>query len=348
MQFDSEWFDMNDTFSLCGQLMTCPSETTSLSSASSAFEPFTPPSRQSTHHQFGSMDCDKPCNPVSCRPELTPPTSAMGKFMFGPIGAEEDHMSFSDPLPEALMKREQLGSEYEHRVDMYSPDASMGATSFATTPIKSLSGPVVTDTGSLWSCEKDNPISFFPNEQPSSEFDSFNLDRHSWSPLCSSLHSPKSPDWMRAQRQMTVEIQQKSVEEQGAQSRSSRERSVKPHSAPDNVDLGAKYNCDYPGCQKSYKRREHLKRHKQTSHVAWPNHLACEFCGKDQFSRKDNLNIHRRLHARPTICSRRVQFIPAAVPVIDQEKRSKEQRLPSNSRRLRRRAPPEASFQAGE
>ncbi|KAF5973471.1 zinc finger protein odd-paired-like (opl) [Fusarium bulbicola] len=331
MQFDSEWFDMDDTFNMCGQLMACLSETTNLSSTSSAFDPFASPSQQSTRHQCGIMDCDEPCNFVSHRAELTPLAPEMGKF--GPIEAEEDQMSVSDPFPEALMK--------------YSPDASMRATSFATTPIQSLPGPVVSDTGSLWSCVKGNPISLFPNKQSSSEFDSFNLDRHSWS-LCSPLHSPELPDWMQAQRQMTVDIQQKSVEEQGARSRPSRERSIKPDSVPDNVVSGVKYNCDYSGCQKSYKRREHLKRHKQTSHVAWPNHLACEFCGKDQFSRKDNLNTHRRLHTRPTSCSRRVQFIPAAVPVINQEKRSKEQRLPSDSRRLRMRAPPKASFQAGE
>lgn len=355
MQFESDYrFDMDDSFSLCSQPMSCPSTTTSFSSASSAYDPFTPTSRRSTPHEFGNMDFDGPYNSVSHRAELTPPSSAMGKFMFGPVKPEPEHISFSDSLPNTPMKREQLGFEYEHMMDMnvahhgsmgsltpsnsfgmysYSPDASMGPASFMMTPTQSISGSEAAETGSSWSCANDSPISFFPNRQLSSDFDTFDMDRHSQSPLGYHLHDPNSPNRMRAQRKLMVhEIQQKSAELQRAQIRSSRKRSIKPDSAQVDVVRRAMCKCDYPGCHKAFRRNEHLKRHKQTFHGEGPNRFSCEFCGKDQFNRQDNLNNHRKLHARPNSRNRGVEFIPAAVPVIEQEERSRKRRAPSKSK----------------
>ncbi|EXK76725.1 hypothetical protein FOQG_18542 [Fusarium oxysporum f. sp. raphani 54005] len=101
------------------------------------------------------------------------------------------------------MKREQLGFEYKYMMDMnmtphgpmgsltpsnslgmygYSPDGSIGAASFMMTPTHSLSGSEAAETGSSWSCADDRPISFFPNKQLFSGFDSFDLGRHSQSP----------------------------------------------------------------------------------------------------------------------------------------------------------------------
>ncbi|PON20278.1 hypothetical protein TGAM01_v210874 [Trichoderma gamsii] len=90
--------------------------------------------------------------------------------------------------------------------------------------------------------------------------------------------------------------------------------------------------CDYPNCCKAFRRSEHLKRHKQTFHGEGPNRFSCEFCGKDQFNRQDNLNNHRKLHARPNNRKRGVEFIAAAVPVIEQEERSRKRRATSKSR----------------
>jgi hypothetical protein len=286
MQFESDFrFDMDDSFSLCSQSMSCPSTTTSFSSASSAYDPFTPTSRRSTPHEFGNMDFDGPYSSASHRAELTPPSSAMGKYMFHPIKTEQEHMPYSDTLPNTPMKRESLGFEYEQIMDMnmahhgsmgsltpsnsfgmygYSPDASMGPASFMMTPTQSISGSEAAETGSSWSCANDSPISFFPNKQLSSEYEGFDMDRHSQSPL-SYLHDPNSPNRMRAQRKMMVhEIQQKTTELQRAQIRSSRKRSIKPDPSQVDVVRRAMCKCDYPGCHKAFRRNEHLKRHKQT------------------------------------------------------------------------------------
>ncbi|KAG4277075.1 hypothetical protein FPRO04_14188 [Fusarium proliferatum] len=300
------------------------------------------------------MDFGDPVKPVYHQPELTSPSSAIDKLMFGPIEPEPEYISFSDSLPIPPMRREQLGFEYEHMVDMnmahhgsmgsltpsnsfsmysYSPDASMGPASFMKTPTQSISGSEAAETGSSCSCANESPIYFSPNRQLSSDFDTFDMDRHSQSPLGHHIHEPNSPNRMRAQRKLMVHgIQRKSPEFQRAQVRSPRKRSIKPDSAQVDVVRRAMCKCDYPGCHKAFRRNEHLKRHKQTFHGEGPNRFSCEFCGKDQFNRQDNLNNHRKLHARPNSRNRGVEFIPAAVPVIEQEERSRKRRAPSKSK----------------
>jgi hypothetical protein len=287
MQYESDFrFEMEESFSLCSQPMSCPSTTTSFSSASSAYDPYTPTSRRSTPHEFGNMDFEGPYNSASHRAELTPPSSVMSKYMFGTIKPEPEHISFSDSLPNTPMKREQIGFEYEHMIDMnmahhgsmgsltpsnsfnvygYSPDASIGGASFMMTPTQSISGSEAAETGSSWSCANDSPISIFTGRQLFGDSDSFDFDRHSQSPLGYPLHEINSPNCSRAQRKMMVhEIQQKTNELQRAQIRSSRKRSIKPDPSQVDVVRKAMCKCDYPGCHKAFRRNEHLKRHKQT------------------------------------------------------------------------------------
>ncbi|EWZ77813.1 hypothetical protein FOXG_17124 [Fusarium oxysporum f. sp. lycopersici 4287] len=350
MQFESDdRLGMDDSFSLCSQPMSCPSTTTNFSSASSAYDHFTPISLQSTPHEFGNMHFGVPYNSVSHRPELTLSSSAMGKFMFSLVKNEPEHMSFHDTLPNTPMKREKLDFEYKYMMDMnmtphgsrssltpnsfgmyrYSPDASIGAASFMMTPTQSLSGSEAAEAGSSWSRANDRPISFFPDKQLFSGFDSFDLDRHSQSPLGYSLHEPISPRRMRDQRKMMVKVQQKSAKLHKSKIQSSMKRSIK--SDPGQADLvrRAMSKCDYPGCHKGFRRNDHLRRHKQTYHGEGGNRFYCEFCRKNQFNRQDNLNNHRKLHARPNSRNRGVEFIPAAVPVIEQEERSRKRRARS-------------------
>ncbi|EXA29527.1 hypothetical protein FOVG_18992 [Fusarium oxysporum f. sp. pisi HDV247] len=355
MHFESDCrFGMDPIFSQYSLALSCPSTTTSSSSASSTYCPFTPTSRRSTSHEFGNMDFDGHCNSVSHRAELTPPSSAMGKSMLGPVKPEPERISFSDSLPNTPMKQEQLSFEYEHTMEInmahhglmgsltpsnssgmssYSADAAMVPASFMMTPTQSISGSEAAETGLPWSCANDSPLSFFPERQLSRDFDPFDMDCDSQSPLGYHLHDRNSPNRMYAQRKLMVyEIQQKSAGLQRAQIQSSRKGSIKHNSAQVDVVRRAMCKCDYPGCHKAFRRNEHLKRHKQTFHGEGPNRFSCEFCGKDQFNRQDNLNNHRKLHARPNSRNRGVEFIPAAVPVIEQEERSRKRRAPSKSK----------------
>ncbi|EXA28501.1 hypothetical protein FOVG_19899 [Fusarium oxysporum f. sp. pisi HDV247] len=177
----------------------------------------------------------------------------------------------------------------------------------------------------------DCPISFFPNKRLSSDFESFDLDQHAKS-LGYLLPDPNSSNRMRAQKNDLVRKAQKTTTKpQRTRIRLSGKRSFKPE--PEQVDVvpRAMCTCDYLGCHKAFRRIEHLKRHKQTFHDEGPNRFSCEFCGKDQFNRQDNLNNHRKLHARPNSRNRGVEFLPAAVPVIEQEERSRRRRAPSKS-----------------
>ncbi|EWY79471.1 hypothetical protein FOYG_17376 [Fusarium oxysporum NRRL 32931] len=348
---------MDDVFN-CSQSPTSYLLTTkSASSASSAYDPFTPTSGRSTPHGFGNMIFDGPYKSVSYRADLTPPSSAMHEFMFGPVKPEPEHVSVCESLPSTPVKREQLDFEYEHMMDMkmanhgltglltpsdssgmypYSLGASIDPVSLMMTPTQSVYGSEAGGTGSSGSCANDIQISFCPNRQLSSNFDSLGMDRHSKSPVDHHLRDPDSPDRMLAQTKLMVHgIQQKSAELQRAQIQSSRKRSVNPDSAQDGV-REAMCKCDYDGCDKAFRRNEHLKRHKQTFHGEGPNRFSCEFCRKDQFNRQDNLNNHRKLHARPNSRSRGVKFIPTAVPVIEQEERSRKRRAPSKSKIAKR------------
>ncbi|KAF5250819.1 hypothetical protein FANTH_4010 [Fusarium anthophilum] len=304
------------------------------------------------------MEFDGPCDSVVQWAKLTPPSSAKGKFMFGPVQPEPEHISFSDSLPNIPTKRERLGLEYKHITDMnmvdhgsigsltpssslstYSPSprASIGTVPFMMTPTQSISGSEATEAGSLWFFANDSPISS-SDRQLSCDFDTLDMDRHSQSPFGCHLHSPNSPNRMRAQRKLMVhEFQQNSAEIQRAQIRPSRKRSTEADSTQVGVVRRAMCKCDYPGCHKAFRRNEHLKRHKQTFHGEGPNRFLCEFCGKNQFNRQDNLNNHRKLHARPNSRSRGVEFIPAAVPIIEQEERNRKRRAPSRSQVAKKR-----------
>ncbi|KAH7199110.1 uncharacterized protein B0J16DRAFT_252371, partial [Fusarium flagelliforme] len=75
--------------------------------------------------------------------------------------------------------------------------------------------------------------------------------------------------------------------------------------------------CGIKGCTRTFKRKEHAKRHYKTRHDKTIPRLTCEFCGKDTFTRTDNLNAHRRLHARErTRHNNGAHFVPAAVIAI--------------------------------
>lgn len=380
MQFESDFrFDMDDGFSMCSQSMSCPSAGTSFSSASSAYEPFTPTSRRSTPNEL-TLDFESAYasfgGPHGA--ELTSPSGHMSKYMFGPVKAEPEHMSFSEAMPTTPMKKMEgmATPDYDHMLHMnmasqesmgsitpsgpypmytISPQ-TMGPTSFMMTPTHSLSGSEVAESTSSWSVANESPISFFPQKGLGPlELEALEMDRHSQSPVERyHLNGPPSPGRLRAHRKMMVhEIQRKTTELQRAQIRASRKAAAggKADGAVDVVRR-AMCKCDYPGCHKAFRRNEHLKRHKQTYvlfcfllifcernvltrpsfHGEGPNRFSCEFCGKDQFNRQDNLNNHRKLHARPNSRNRGVEFIPAAVPIIEQEERSRKRRAPPKSK----------------
>ncbi|KAG5919625.1 hypothetical protein E4U42_006470 [Claviceps africana] len=361
MHFEPDYrFGMDDSFSMCSQPMSVPSSRgTSFSSASSGYEPFTPTSRRSTPNDL-ALDFEGTYATFGGphHGDLTSPSCAMSRYMFGaPIKEDPEHLSFSETISSTpTSKADGLATpDYDHMLEMnmasrhsigsITPSANfsmytispttMGPESFMMTPTHSLSGSDVADSSSSW-CSNESPISFFPQRGLGSiDMETLDLGRQS-PPSLETYHGhcPPSPGRLRAHRKMMVhEVQRKTTELQRAQIRESRKISGGKTDGP-GVDVvrRAMCKCDYPGCHKAFRRNEHLKRHKQTFHGEGPNRFSCEFCGKDQFNRQDNLNNHRKLHARPNSRNRGVEFIPASVPVIEQEERSRKRRAPPKSK----------------
>ncbi|KAK2122075.1 hypothetical protein NOF04DRAFT_1255227 [Fusarium oxysporum II5] len=112
-------------------------------------------------------------------------------------------------------------------------------------------------------------------------------------------------------------------------------RKEKPNIEP-SVAFGRNMNrCGFRGCGRVYQRIEHLKRHVNirdaeksyiSDHSEYPVTFSCEFCGKSDFRRVDNLRIHRKLHARQPSRHARVQFVPEAAVILEEEMRIKEAR----------------------
>lgn len=302
MQFESDFrFDMDDSFSMCSQAMSCPSTGTSFSSASSAYDPFTPTSRRSTPNEL-TLDFDgAACNSyATAHPgEMTPVSNNgsshthanMSKYMFGSVKAEPEQMPFPNSLPSTpLRKMDGMATpDYDHMLDMnlasqhmgsvtpsgpypmyaISPHTTMPPGPFMMTPTHSLSGSDMADSSSTWSCANDSPISFFPQQQKGlapHELEALEMERQSQSPLDRfHLAGPPSPGRLRAHRKLMVhEIQRKSTELQRAQIRASRKVAGHGDGAAVDVVRRAMCKCDYPGCHKAFRRNEHLKRHKQT------------------------------------------------------------------------------------
>ncbi|KAL6864509.1 hypothetical protein J3F83DRAFT_138958 [Trichoderma novae-zelandiae] len=330
--------------------ISCP--TTSFSSASSnsssPYEVFTPTSRRSTPNDL-RLDFDG-YQSYGGHGDLTPP-SVMHKYMFGPVKAEHDRMSFSSTdgtlPPSTPLRKMSDGMPYDHILDMNNMTThSMGSLTpsgplpvyteahspYIMTPTHSISPSEMGDNASSW-CNSNSPIfSLGQKVQSPQDVEALEL-RYSQSSMRQYyVHGLQvSPNRLSAQRQAMVREARLKTTELHHQMKSSR-RVPEKHDNSYDVVRKAMCKCDYPNCQKAFRRNEHLKRHKQTFHGEGPNRFSCEFCGKDQFNRQDNLNNHRKLHARPNSRNRGVEFIPAAVPVIEQEERSRKRRAPPKSR----------------
>ncbi|KAG7403404.1 C2H2 type master regulator of conidiophore development brlA [Fusarium oxysporum f. sp. rapae] len=336
--------DIDSYFSFPSQSMSCPFTLTSFSSASSSYDPFTPISQFSTLHESLAMEFDGSYNNGSHGVDAAP-LSTVGNFMLDAVvKTKTEQMPFPDGPPNTPMKQEFVGLDYremnmEHNGSMgsltplsldifaISPEAVISASSFVMTPTQMPSGFEAADIYPPWSCASDSPISFLQ-----SNYEVLDIDHQSVSPY--HVHDSTPPMQTRALQMMVNEIQRKTADLQYAQIRRTRKRSVKPDAVPVDPVWSS---CDYPGCDKAFQRKEHLKRHKQSFHGEGPNRFSCEFCGKDQFNRRDNLNHHRKLHARPNKRSRGVDFVADAVLVIEQEKRSRRRRALPKAKQLKKR-----------
>lgn len=277
-------FEMDDGYSLA---ISCPA--TSFSSASSnsssPYEVFTPTSRRSTPNDL-RLDFDG-YQSYGGQGDLTPP-SVMHKYMFGPVKAEHDRMSFSSadgtlPPSTPLRKMSDI-MPYDHMLDMNNMTThSMGSITpsgplpvyteaplqpapYIMTPTHSISPSEIADNASSWSCNNDSPISFFRQKvQSPQDVEPLDPHRYSQSPMGRYyLHGlPVSPNRLPTQRQAMVREARIRTTELHREMRAPR-KVLEKHDNSYDVVRKAMCKCDYPNCQKAFRRNEHLKRHKQT------------------------------------------------------------------------------------
>lgn len=255
---------MDNCFNIHGQPMWYPFYSTSFSSSSS-YDTFNPTSGFSTPREFSALEPDGCYNNGSHGCNAVPPLTA-GNFMLDSVvKMRPEQMPFPVCPPNTPVKPDlgyrdvnvghdgSMNSLAPSSPEMFpiSPDAVIGAGSFVMTPTQVSSGFETADIYSPWSCASDSPTSFLPSSD-----EAFEMDHQSSSPYY--VTSPVQP---QARLVMVNEAQHKTVQLQDAPPRRTRRRSVKADSDPADP---AWRSCDYPGCNKAFRRKEHLKRHKQS------------------------------------------------------------------------------------
>ncbi|CZS92445.1 uncharacterized protein RAG0_02982 [Rhynchosporium agropyri] len=78
---------------------------------------------------------------------------------------------------------------------------------------------------------------------------------------------------------------------------------------PDRRNIHNMKECAVDGCNRKFKRLEHLRRH-ETVHEKIEK-LSCRFCG-NKFNRRDNLRVHIKRHAQPRKTSSRTKYYEEA------------------------------------
>ncbi|SPJ88012.1 related to zinc finger protein odd-paired-like (opl) [Fusarium torulosum] len=293
---------MDDGVNLYSQAMSYPSTAANFSLAASVYDPR--PSLPETSYIF----FDSSSTEGAYCFDLTPSSSVADTFESISVDTESEHMSCPDSFLDTRIEQQPFGVVEGHNIGSpmgfhASTEPYVLANRFSM-PRCSFKPVYEADSSTSLSAESTFELETAVNP--------FSLPFNHNSPIHSSS-------------------QRKDTELKRARIRSTKGR-VK--SDPSQVDVirRAMRKCDYPSCDKAFRRSEHLKRHKQTFHGEGPNRFSCEFCGKDQFNRQDNLNNHRKLHSQPNSRNRGVEFIPAAVPVIEQERRCRKRRAPSNKK----------------
>ena len=292
-----------DASGLCSQAMSTQS-LASFSSTSSAYRPFTPSSRRSTSHDLG-LALDISYGPFSSAYPVyltSPSTASMSNYVFEPIKAEQDTLSFHHILSTIPMKELEGSLDHENMLEinlasqnsigsitssnpsgMYtsSSETTMGPA-LMMTPTQSLTDLAATNDPSSWACSTDSPNTFPRRSmQPGSELNAGGLDRRTTqSPLGGrySMHLSPSPNDLRMPRRHIVEeIQRSSVQVRGSRKRTSKQNITV------DVALHGMCKCDYLGCHKAFRRNEHLKRHKHTlvhvgfsSSTTGSSHWSCQ------------------------------------------------------------------------
>ncbi|KAK2603739.1 hypothetical protein QQS21_004115 [Conoideocrella luteorostrata] len=328
--------DLDESRSICGRIMVCPSAGTIFPPvASAAYGHITP---TSNYYESNSIGLDfEDIYSGAGHDELTASYKHMIEYKHSDlVNAESQYLPFNQRISTTSSKGNSsiLSSDYNHlfetsttsnhNTDYVQPLTASSASTISPTVLEL--APIKAKPNSLSSLQYSNEstIPLFPQKgSESPQFETINLDGKSGSSLCTYQLSESSSSQKDAHEKAKVrDVERNATALQCVQNRASGKLDELVNAAPPPT-----CKCDYPTCHKAFRRSEHLKRHKQTFHGEKSSCYSCEFCGKSNFSRQDNLNNHRKLHARANSIRRRgVSFVPHAVAIIEEEERSRRRR----------------------
>lgn len=238
---------------------------------SSTFEPLTPTSPGPRPEGYTQSSL---VGHFGAQPYWHKMASAAPVFMLNPFGTEAEYGPFPNDISTSPLHQESgfdfnqmsetsgsrnnsvssFGLPTASRMCEYFPDGNAQAPLMLSS--QSFSGSESAEPMSPWSCGDGSPVSFSPRRQLS-----FDSDQYPPSPLSTySLRESNSTCQMPAESGMRSHMisPTKSRQVSVASSKS------QPMTIQADVIEKTTSKCDYPGCNKGFRRVEHLKRHKQT------------------------------------------------------------------------------------
>jgi zinc finger protein BrlA len=218
-------------------------------------------------------------------------------------------------------------------MDLYSPASGLNSSSPASMDFVVPSQTTLMDSFDMSSPMR--PVKPFQFDSPTSDYgleSSFNESpassiKYFMSPCSEGQKSSSAtPSRHSNLRQPVFEPLESSlalqrVQEQTQVARHGRKQRVKrDYMLPNNITVQkqAKRPCLWQGCEKKFRRQEHLKRHMKTHEQT--ESYPCDFCNKS-FGRTDNLKCHIKIHADPNKKSSRTIYYPEARRVYEEMSR---------------------------
>ncbi|GKT56434.1 zinc finger protein odd-paired-like [Colletotrichum tofieldiae] len=213
-------------------------------------------------------------------------------------------------------QQQQQQHHHHHHTEQYSLPQDLSSSPFVMpTPHRALPNSTPSNAH-IWSCSSESPIMMFGNEStpstsPLHSITASNVKRettHSPSPLHS---SPSTAAYCQdPRRKLFAEVQRKTLALQKNQNdmEALRQlRSIQVNQDGSVLDCGSvkvrhvaprREKCTYPDCTKTFKRKEHLKRHFKATHEKEVELYTCPAtnCNHVFKERRDNFVSHLLLH----------------------------------------------------
>ncbi|KAK3944504.1 hypothetical protein QBC46DRAFT_165754 [Diplogelasinospora grovesii] len=345
-------FRDDDRFSYSNPPVGYPASNNCSSYASTPYGPFTPTSGRSVsprvkldfESSFGSVDS------YSSSFDLTPPSSAVSTYFPMDLKSQEPHsflqqVMHTSPSHNSLehglpynnhSRSHQPAAAHAHPADIYTFTHGHGPSYHPPQSVHTLPASQPWDNWSIWAAD-NSPISFEKKNHPSppsahptlQSMTMMTPSRHGGDITPPPYHSTGGSSAAR-RRLFLDEVRHKSTALQHKVQQNNFSPPSKPTRAcktekvliagrPIAVPkiLSGAFKCDFPGCtSKPFKRMEHLKRHKDTSHN--PKAYKCNWCDKT-FNRLDNRRQHLRLHSTKDRRTPRVLYKAGAVKELEEE-----------------------------